>query len=522
MILVVGSTMEELTSEAQGSERMELLPLNFQRITAVMVRRLACALEIPTSGTTEDVRQLLDAKLAERGYKPMKVQVKVSTGLDGVTLYLEDAEGTFLEVRPEGKESPEASVEQGDENLPEQSEESLQQALQAALSRNKELTEELQAAREDLDKARVESQARRNRVEQLWQVSCDRLAVFDAALLAKDREISLLRQMLTERSPGPTASSGTVPSELPSPNTDAGISISDAKTPPKARKGKVPPVELFTGEDPEFRLDDWLPSLHRAAQWNGWSTEEQLIQLAGHLKGRALQEWNLLGESQTQKVDEAIQALRERLDPGSKVLAGQDFLHTAQHEAESVADFVRHLERTFHVAYGRDKMSVETKEAILFGQLQEGLRIELLCGPAVSGALGYKELCEAAKSEERRLSELKKRQTYLRQSNSQSGTTPKPTSGTHPPAKKADNTRSSTQLTCYHCGKLGHIAKDCRMRKSTESPRRPSTTTAKGGRTPGARRIGTVKSKPEEQSDQGKTDDPTTYLYSSDESDEVR
>lgn len=32
-------------------------------------------------------------------------------------------------------------------------------------------------------------------------------------------------------------------------------------------------------------LRDWLPSLNRAAQWNGWESEELLMQLAGYLKG---------------------------------------------------------------------------------------------------------------------------------------------------------------------------------------------------------------------------------------------
>ena len=58
-----------------------------------------------------------------------------------------------------------------------------------------------------------------------------------------------------------------------------------------------------------MRLDDWLPSLHRASQWNGWSSEEQVIQLAGHLKGRAQQEWNLLGEGQVQNYEEGVQVL---------------------------------------------------------------------------------------------------------------------------------------------------------------------------------------------------------------------
>ena len=58
-------------------------------------------------------------------------------------------------------------------------------------------------------------------------------------------------------------------------------------------------------------------------------------------------------------------------------------------------------------------MSAETRDTLLHGQLQEGLRYELMRSPAVSGAQNYKELCLAAKNEEKRLSELKKRQAYL-------------------------------------------------------------------------------------------------------------
>ena len=42
----------------------------------------------------------------------------------------------------------------------------------------------------------------------------------------------------------------------------------------------------------------WKPSLERASLWNAWSEEEQMIQLAGYLRGRALQEWNLLRPDQ--------------------------------------------------------------------------------------------------------------------------------------------------------------------------------------------------------------------------------
>lgn len=55
----------------------------------------------------------------------------------------------------------------------------------------------------------------------------------------------------------------------------------------KTRRGKAPPVDAFTGENTKTTLDDWLPSLKRAATWNEWTDSELLLQLAGHLRGRA-------------------------------------------------------------------------------------------------------------------------------------------------------------------------------------------------------------------------------------------
>ena len=54
----------------------------------------------------------------------------------------------------------------------------------------------------------------------------------------------------------------------------------------------------------------------------------------------------------------------------------------------------------------------ETHDTLLYCQLQEGLRYELMRGPAVSGATKYQELCIAAKNEEKRLADLQRRQQY--------------------------------------------------------------------------------------------------------------
>ena len=57
-------------------------------------------------------------------------------------------------------------------------------------------------------------------------------------------------------------------------------------------------------------------------------------------------------------------------------------------------------------------MSSETRDALLYGQLQEALRYELMRAPAVSGSTKYQELCVASMNEEKRLAELRKRQQY--------------------------------------------------------------------------------------------------------------
>ena len=127
------------------------------------------------------------------------------------------------------------------------------------------------------------------------------------------------------------------------------------------------------GESLDVLFEDWLPALQRAAEWNGWSNGETLIQLAGHLRGRALQEWGLLSSHDKSTLDRAISALRNRLDPCSRALAAQDFRHASQRDRESVGDFIRRLEQMFKLAYVRDRMSDETRETLLHSQLQEGL-----------------------------------------------------------------------------------------------------------------------------------------------------
>ena len=56
-------------------------------------------------------------------------------------------------------------------------------------------------------------------------------------------------------------------------------------------------------------------------------------------------------------------------------------------------------------------MSPETRDTKLHGQLQKGLKQEIMSASTVSGAQKHKQLCLAAKNEER-LAELRKRKQY--------------------------------------------------------------------------------------------------------------
>jgi len=92
--------------------------------------------------------------------------------------------------------------------------------------------------------------------------------------------------------------------------------------------------------------------------------------------------------------------------------------------------------------------------------------------PAVSGAQGYKELCLAAKNEEKRQAELRKRQKYLKPTTpatSQHSLSMRSTLHKPPETQASSKPSVGTELRrCYQCNKTGHLARECRAPR-TES-----------------------------------------------------
>ena len=82
-------------------------------------------------------------------------------------------------------------------------------------------------------------------------------------------------------------------------------------THPFTMQRKAPPVDPFMGENAEIRFEDQLPSLERAAEWNGWEHSEILLELTGHLCGWPLQESNLLASNEQSTSLAAVEALQQ-------------------------------------------------------------------------------------------------------------------------------------------------------------------------------------------------------------------
>ena len=192
------------------------------------------------------------------------------------------------------------------------------------------------------------------------------------------------------------------------------------------------------------------------------------------MRGRARQKFSLLAPEEKSTFIRAKAAVRSRLEGGSKTLAVQDFRHATQEPQEAVSDYIIRLEKIIRRAYGQDHMAEETRNALLYAQLQEGLKYAIMKAPAVSGAQRYQELCVATRNKERCLNELNRQQQYLRESALEPGTDSQrkrfglrssangnPTQhklGASTPREAVGNHGATNQRRCYICNSPNHLA----------------------------------------------------------------
>ena len=362
------------TSEGEEERLPEgaIYPLNSKKIVVSQLRRLASMLELPSEGTSATLRQVIEGKLVELGHEPRNTQVIVAS-VDS-TLYLVDESGIIGQesehVSPENLNTNNNSHVINDiETLRGQLREARLEieGLRGRVHERDEtlagLRAELETANAGLQDARAEAETLRREVKtqtakakRFWAQKCEQLLAQEAIVEEKDAEITRLQAQISSCSVQ-TLTEGDTPNEDNASLRDVPLS--------QGRRGKAPPVDPFKASDPEVRFDDWLPTLERAANWNGWSEDQKLMQLAGYLRGKAAREYSLLSAEEKQSFTTAVQTLRARLDPGSCTLAAQEFRNALQREKESVSDYITRLERSFQIAYGRERLTLETRDAFL-------------------------------------------------------------------------------------------------------------------------------------------------------------
>ena len=191
---------EEAVEATVDRTRVRTYPLNSRQLTADVIGPMAKELDLPTAGSLEETRQILDGKLVEMGREPRNVQVDLEEMEGVVAVYLKDKSGVFLEAQPERIEerSEEDSKRESDGSeggvhdgggVREAAE--LEAQLLRVSKENATLRGEVSAVREQLEKEKA-------KCKELWRMSCEQLARHDKHLASKEEEIEKLKARLSE------------------------------------------------------------------------------------------------------------------------------------------------------------------------------------------------------------------------------------------------------------------------------------------------------------------------------------
>ena len=89
---------QEANGSIQGLTASTRLPLNLRRMTVGHICRLVSELGMPTSASSDELRQMIDGKVEELGKDVMNVQFVLVSNETGSEFLLEDEHGKFLTI----------------------------------------------------------------------------------------------------------------------------------------------------------------------------------------------------------------------------------------------------------------------------------------------------------------------------------------------------------------------------------------------------------------------------------------
>lgn len=185
-------------------------PLNSRRLTSPYLMCISRALGLPTNGTVEETRLMIEGKLTEMGREPRNVQVIVSVEDDVEAVSLQDGSGVFVRAgcpsseasgggaggsREDRRTTVSANRESEDERS-EHDDSSLADELAESRAHNEELTalnedlsQEVSSLREEVSSLREQLGRETERAGEMWKANCAQVVAFDETITAKDAEI---------------------------------------------------------------------------------------------------------------------------------------------------------------------------------------------------------------------------------------------------------------------------------------------------------------------------------------------
>lgn len=146
------------------------LPLNSKKLTGLLLKQLARGLEIASSSSGDELRQLIEGKLEDGGHDPRNVQVLLQEVENGMEIMLQDDEGMFLMVNSVTEEiSSDEEVSGNDMGDGQTTEDVLK------------LKEALLTAEEEIASLKAQLLTEKEKYKQLWRLNCIQLEEFDSA-----------------------------------------------------------------------------------------------------------------------------------------------------------------------------------------------------------------------------------------------------------------------------------------------------------------------------------------------------
>ena len=144
------------------------IPLNSRHLSTIHLKRLATAIDMPTSANGDKVRQMIEGRLIAQGREPRNVQVVLGATHDD-EFYLEDLEGRFLMVE---SAAPADEVESSEhDSAGSQTEtDALRLELDTVRTENARLQDQLKQVK--------------TRLQELSRTNCQSLAQYDELIPA--------------------------------------------------------------------------------------------------------------------------------------------------------------------------------------------------------------------------------------------------------------------------------------------------------------------------------------------------